>query len=75
MDGNKLVEMAPGGSREPMIEDLEEGVLVRVFEYVIGDAAHAWDSVFGRRFEDNMHMEPTCIEGFAHGLVLPQVRC
>ncbi|GMH41997.1 hypothetical protein BSKO_09916 [Bryopsis sp. KO-2023] len=55
------------------IDDLEEGILVRIFEHVLGEACHAWDSVFGRRFEDNCHMEPTCIEGFAHGLVLPQV--
>lgn len=61
------------GSQEPTIEDLDEGILVRIFEYVFGEPFHAWDSVFGRRFEENEHMEPTCIDGFAHGLVLSQV--
>lgn len=60
-------------SQEPTIEDLDEGILTRIFEYVFGEPFHAWDSVFGRRFEDNARMEPTCIDGFAHGLVLPQV--
>eukprot|EP00803_Ostreobium_quekettii_P003896 evm.model.scf_1298.1 EVM.evm.TU.scf_1298.1 scf_1298:76-1590(-) len=56
-------------------DDLEEGIIKRIFEFVVGlvPVCHAWDSVFGRRFEDNKLMTPSCVEGFAYTLVLPQV--
>lgn len=60
-------------SFEFSFDDLEEGIIKQIFGFVIGSPSHAWDSVFGRRFEDNKLMTPTCVEGFAHSLVLPQV--
>lgn len=60
-------------SNEPAFNELEEGIIKQIFEFVIGVPCHAWDSVFGRRFEDNKFMTPTCVEGFAYALVLPLV--
>lgn len=32
------------------LNDIEEGILAKIFRKVIGEPVHAWDSVFGRRY-------------------------
>ncbi|CAD7701770.1 unnamed protein product [Ostreobium quekettii] len=55
------------------INDLEDGVLVKIFAMAVGAPSREFDPYFGGFFKGNQSLEPTVVEGFGMILTLPQV--